>query len=380
MKIYEYQAMQLFDRYGIDTVPAKMVENPEDVAAVARELGGKVVVKAQVLVGGRGKAGGIRVASSPEKARELTQEILSMRIKDIPVDRVSIAQAIDIVKEYYMGITVDRTSKKLVIMMSSSGGVDIEDLAKNEPEKIQMVYVNPLDGLDDVALSDAISKVYATERLRQQALETMKKLYRLFLEKDCSLVEINPFAQTDSDALLAADAKINFDDNAIYKHPDVAELRNQEEYSEDEIIAKEHNLSFVSMDGDVGCIVNGAGLAMATMDVIKLHGGEPANFLDVGGSSNPDKVLNALKIILGNTKVRAILINIFGGITRCDDIANGIILATRQIDINVPLVIRLIGTNEKEGREILKNAGFVAEEKMTAAVGKVVEEAKQGQK
>jgi succinyl-CoA synthetase beta subunit len=200
------------------------------------------------------------------------------------------------------------------------------------------------------------------------------------LEKDCSLVEINPFTQTDSDTLLAADAKINFDDNAIYKHSDVAELRNREEYSEDEIIAKEHNLSFVSMDGDVGCIVNGAGLAMATMDVIKLHGGEPANFLDVGGSSNPDKVLNALKIILGNTRVRAILINIFGGITRCDDIANGIILATEQIDINVPLVIRLIGTNEKEGREILKNAGFVVEEKMTEAVRRVVEEAKQGQK
>jgi succinyl-CoA synthetase beta subunit len=227
-------------------------------------------------------------------------------------------------------------------------------------------------------LRDTISKVFETEQLRKQAFETMCGLYRLFMELDCSLVEINPYAQTASGELVAADAKINFDDNAVFKHADVAELKNDEEYSADEIVAKEHNLSFVSMDGTVGCIVNGAGLAMATMDVIKLHGGEPANFLDVGGSSNPDKVLNALKIILGNPKVSAILINIFGGITRCDDIANGIIMATEQIDIGVPLVIRLVGTNEKKGQEILKNAGFAVEERMTEAVRRVVSEGKKG--
>jgi succinyl-CoA synthetase beta subunit len=358
MKIYEYQARDLLDEYGIPVTPGKVAENPQDARDAARELGSAVVVKAQVLAGGRGKAGGIKRAGSPEEAFSKAQEILSMKIKDIPVEKVLVAEAIDIQKEYYLSIAVDRTEKRVVCIASPSGGIDIEEIAANEPEKIMKLYINPLEGINRDELEGFLSN-----------------MYRLFREKDCSLVEINPYVMTGEGRLIAVDAKMIFDDSGLFKHQELEGLKNSEEYSEDEINAREAGLSFVSLDGDIGCIVNGAGLAMATMDMIKLLGGTPANFLDVGGSSSPDKVLNALKILMKNKKIKAVLINIFGGITRCDDIANGILMAMEQIDIPVPLVVRLIGTNQKEGKEILKKEGFDSFDKLTEAVREVIDRA-----
>jgi succinyl-CoA synthetase beta subunit len=266
---------------------------------------------------------------------------------------------------------LDRTAKSLILMMSKAGGVDIEELAVNRPEEIIRLHIDPVDGIDEIELRKALESVFDTSGLVKQAEDVIHKLFKLYMEKDCSLVEINPYALIDGDKLYALDAKINFDDNADYKHPEYEKLKNPEEYSEDEIEARQSGLSFVSMDGDIGCIVNGAGLAMATMDIIKLYGGNPANFLDVGGSSNPEKVLNALRIITRNPKVKAILINIFGGITRCDDIAKGILMAMEQIDIKLPMVIRLIGTNEEEGRAMLKEHGFAVAESLSEAVDQV---------
>ena len=375
MKIHEYQAMKFFKKYGIDIVPAELAESSEDAARIAEKLGGNVVIKAQVLVGGRGKAGGVKRASSREEAGRLAGEILSMEIKSEPVKKVLVAKAIDIAEEYYLGIAIDRSLKKVVFMLSAAGGVEIEELAKNSPDKIHKIHIDSVKGPDEKSLKEITRKVFKDSELMKKAVETLLKMYKLLIDKDCSLVEINPYAKTSSGEILAADAKINFDDNGVFKHPEIEALRNAEEYSFDELSAKKAGLSFVSMDGNIGCIVNGAGLAMATMDVIKLSGGEAANFLDVGGSSNPNKVLNAIKIILSNKRVSAILINIFGGITRCDDIAKGIIMAAGDIDIKVPIVMRLIGTNEAEGRDILKKAGFTVAEKMTEAVKKAVDAA-----
>ncbi len=371
MKIHEYQAKELFEEYGIPVQEQVVVDNPKDARAGAEKLGGTVVVKAQVLVGGRGKAGGVKLAENPEEAEEKAKAILGLTIKDIPVEKVMITKAADIQREYYLGLTLDRTAKSLILMMSKAGGVDIEDLAVNRPEEIIRLHIDPVQGVDEIELRKALEHVFDTTELIRQGEDVVHKLFKLYMEKDCTLVEINPYAMIDGDKLLALDAKINFDDNADYKHPEYAKMKNPEEYSEDEIEARQSGLSFVSMDGDIGCIVNGAGLAMATMDIIKLYGGNPANFLDVGGSSNPEKVLNALRIITRNPKVKAILINIFGGITRCDDIAKGILMAMEQIDIKLPMVIRLIGTNEEEGRAMLKEKGFAVAESLSEAVDQV---------
>jgi len=372
MNIHEYQGKELFKQYGIPVMDQAVVSRPEDAGPAAVRLGGKVVVKAQVLVGGRGKAGGVKLANGADDAVAKARVILGMDIKGNIVEKVMVTPASDINREYYVGLTVDRTSKQALLMLSKAGGVDIEDLAKNRPQEILRFGINAADGIDAKGLKDVIGRVFDTPSLAAQAEDAIRKLYALFTEKDCSLVEINPYALIADDKLVALDAKVNFDDNALYRHEDIEKLRNSEEYSEDEIAARNAGLSFVSMDGEIGCIVNGAGLAMATMDIIKLFGGSPANFLDVGGSSNPEKVLNALRIILNNKKVKAILINIFGGITRCDDIARGILMAMEQIDIKLPMVIRLIGTNEEEGRRMLRDAGIVAEETLNVAVKKVV--------
>ncbi|MFP4301276.1 MAG: ADP-forming succinate--CoA ligase subunit beta [Spirochaetaceae bacterium] len=372
MKIHEYQAKELFAQAGIPIQEQEVVTTPEAARKAAEKIGGTVVIKAQVLVGGRGKAGGVKLAKSPDEAEVKAKEILSLTIKDLPVEKVLVTKAVEIIREYYVGLILDRTSKKIILMMTKEGGVEIEELAEKEPEKIIKFPIEITTGIDRVALKKELEKVFEKAALVAQAEETIEKLYKVFLEKDCSIVEINPYALVDDDTLLALDAKVNFDDNALYKHEDVQKLWNPEESSQDEIDAKQHGLSFVSMDGDIGCIVNGAGLAMATMDIIKLYGGNPANFLDVGGSSNPEKVLNAIKIILRNQKVRAILINIFGGITRCDDIAKGLIMATEQIDIKVPLVIRLVGTNQEEGRAMLEEKGFEVADQLGDAVQKVV--------
>jgi len=372
MKIHEYQGLALFSGYGIRTSICELAKTPQEAAAITAKFGGKVVIKAQVLVGGRGKAGGVKVASSPQEAEARAKEILALKIQDLPVEKVLVAKAVNLLQEFYMGIAVDRAMKKVVIMVSAAGGVDIEDLAKNTPEKILKLYVNPLAGPSDSELDKITARVFVDPVLAAQAADTIKKMYRLFIEKDCSLVEINPYAKTAADTLTAIDAKVNFDDNGLFKHPDIEQLRNPEELTAEEVRAREAGLSFVNLDGNIGCIVNGAGLAMATMDVIKLFGGNPANFLDVGGSSNPGKMVLALEIITANKNVKAILINIFGGITRCDDVANGILMATAKLDIKVPMVIRLVGTKEPEGREILVKAGHVVADDLEAAVKKVV--------
>jgi len=377
MKIHEYQARELLASYGVPVPPGKVACSAEEAASIAEEIGLPVVIKAQVLVGGRGKAGGVKVAHSLEEAREAADKIFKLTIKDIPVEAVLVAKAVDIQKEYYLSVTVDRSNKKAVCIVSASGGVDIEELAVKEPEKILKKQIDPLLGPDKNTLRKYLSAAFPPALL-DQALEALLNLYRLLVEKDCSLVEINPYAQIEGSTLIAADAKINFDDNGLPKHAEVEALRTAEEYSREEIEAKEAGLSFVSLEGDIGCIVNGAGLAMATMDLIKLFGGQPANFLDVGGSSSPQKVLTALQILTRNKKLKAILINIFGGITRCDDIARGILIARDQIDLPVPLVIRLIGTNEKEGRALLEQAGLEAASEMTDAVKKVIEKAQAG--
>ncbi|MFT5239626.1 MAG: succinyl-CoA synthetase beta subunit [Candidatus Promineifilaceae bacterium] len=372
MKVHEYQGRALFREFGIPCPPDVVVNTPDGARQAAADFAEPVVVKAQVLVGGRGKAGGVKLAQTPDEAAEKAEAILGLTIKDLVVEKVMIAPAADILKEYYVGLALDRGARAIILMVSSAGGVDIEELAVTEPEKILKMHIQPADGIDEAALTNLLTQAFESEPLITQARETVHNMLRLFLEKDCSLVEINPYALIAEDQLSALDSKINFDDNGTFKHPDIEALRNDEEYSADELEARRVGLSFVSMDGDIGCIVNGAGLAMATMDLIKHFGGEPANFLDVGGSSNPEKVLNALRIILNNPRVKAILINIFGGITRCDDIANGLLMATQQIDIPVPMIIRLIGTNDAEGREILVKAGLTSTENLTEAVQAVV--------
>lgn len=376
MNIHEYQGKEIFREYGIPVHDQEVVTSPEAARAAAERMGGPVVVKAQVLVGGRGKAGGVKLAKTPEDAAQKAKEILGLNIKGNIVEKVLVTPASDILREYYVSITVNRNTDDLVLMMSKAGGVEIEELAVNRPEEIIKFPIHPTDGINEPALQRALTDVFGDEELVAQAADVVKKLYTIFLEKDCSLVEINPYALTGPKTLTALDAKVNFDDNALFKHPDVEALRDKAELSADEWAAKESGLSFVSMDGYIGCMVNGAGLAMATMDIIKLYGGDPANFLDVGGSSNPAKVVSALKIITGNPKVRAILINIFGGITRCDDIANGILEALKQIDISLPMVIRLIGTNDEQGRAILTGAGLKTFEDLSEAVERVVAEAK----
>jgi succinyl-CoA synthetase beta subunit len=375
MKIHEYQAKELFAEFGIPVEPQEVVDNASDAVEAAKKIGGTVVVKAQVLVGGRGKAGGVKLAKTPQEAGKAAEDILALTIKDIPVEKVMITRAADIEQEFYMGLTTDRTAKQLILMMSKAGGVDIEDLALNRPEEIIRFHIDPTNGIDETGLQKALKEVFSTPELVSQADEVVRRMYQLYLEKDASLVEINPYALVDGNSLKALDAKVNFDDNALYKHPDVESMRNKEEYSEDELEARQAGLSFVSMDGEIGCIVNGAGLAMATMDIIKLYGGTPANFLDVGGSSNPEKVVNALRIITRNPRVKAILINIFGGITRCDDIAQGILTAMERINLDLPMVIRLIGTNDEEGRKMLADKGISAYQKLSDAVEQVVKSA-----
>ncbi len=373
MKLYEYQARELFTRYGIESAPGIVAENPYEAAEAARKLGGACAVKAQVLVGGRGKAGGVKIASSPEEAHTHAGNILGMTIKSLPVRKVLVSKAVELEREYYIGITIDRSGKSITLIASASGGVDIEQLARVEPAKVHRLAINPLKGVSDEETKGMLQKVFKKKELLTQAMDTAKSLFKLFMENDCSLVEINPYALTKLGELIALDAKIVIDENGMFKHENLEGMRNREEYGPDELEARGWGLSFVNMEGNIGCIVNGAGLAMATMDIIKLFGGSPANFLDVGGSSTPEKVLHAFEIISHNRGVKAILINIFGGITRCDDIAKGILQAKKEMDLSVPLVIRLIGTNEKEGRALLKEAGIEAHEDLANAVQKVVE-------
>ena len=378
MKLHEYQAKALLKEYGIPVPNGAVASSPAEARDIARRIGGSVMVKAQVLVGGRGKAGGVKMAKDPDEAEARARDILGMKIKGIEVMKVLVASAVDIVAEYYVSLTVDRSTRSVQCIASASGGMEIEEIASREPEKIVRIALDAEAGLVKARHYDALARAFTGKAVAEQAWSIVQGMYRLFSEKDCSLVEINPCARDSAGRLIAADAKIIFDDNALYKHPELESFRSPEEYSAEEMDARANGLSYVSLDGTIGCIVNGAGLSMATMDLIKFAGGSPANFLDVGGSSSPDKVFHALRIILSNPRVNAVLINIFGGITRCDDIARGILMAREKLTLSVPLVIRLIGTNEKEGRALLAGAGIDAYDDLTEAVKGVVARAGKG--
>ncbi len=376
MNIHEYQAKELLAAQGIPVPMGEVATTPEQAEAIARRLGGAVVVKAQVHTGGRGKAGGVKLANTPEEAREKAQAILGLVIKDLPVEKVLIAPAEDIATEAYVGIIMDRASKAPVWMVSSAGGIDIEEVAHTNPEKITKLPVDTRYGFLPHQAYMLATKLYTDVKQQRAAAKILEQLYKAFVEAGASLAEINPLITTPDGTVKAIDAKFNIDDNELFRRPEIEALRDESSEDPAEVQAREANLTFIKLDGDVGCVVNGAGLAMATMDLVKYYGGEPANFLDIGGSSNPEKVVNALKIITSDPQVKAILFNIFGGITRTDDVANGIVTATKQIDIKVPIVIRLTGTNEEIAVKILAEAGFTAMTDMDEAVKKAVALAK----
>ncbi|WP_195663896.1 ADP-forming succinate--CoA ligase subunit beta [Bacteroides congonensis] len=356
MKIHEYQAKEIFSKYGIPVERHTLCRTAAGVVAAFRTIGtDKIVIKAQVLTGGRGKAGGVKVVDNMEDAYQEAKNILGMSIKGFPVNQVLVSEAIDIAAEYYVGFTIDRNTRSVVLMMSASGGMDIEEVARRTPEKIIRYSIDPFIGLPDyLARHFAFSLFPQMEQAGRMAV-ILQELYKVFIENDASLVEVNPLALTAKGTLIAIDAKIVFDDNALYRHPDIQALSDPTEEEKVEANAKDKGFSYVHMDGNIGCMVNGAGLAMATMDMIKLHGGNPANFLDIGGSSNPLKVVEAMKLLLQDEKVKVVLINIFGGITRCDDVAMGLIQAFDMIKSDIPVIVRLTGTNENIGRELLRN-------------------------
>jgi len=376
MNLHEYQGKELFARFGLPVLPGQVAATPEEARDVAASIGGLVVIKAQVQAGGRGKAGGVKLARTPDEAFEKARDILALTIKGLPVRRVLVAQAADIAKEYYLSIVMDREAKAPLIMLSAEGGVDIEEVARTAPGKILKQHIG-LEGLRPYQARNLMAKVFADFRQAAQAADILMKLYRVFMDGDCSLAEINPLAVTPEGRVIALDAKVVLDDNADYRHPDWDHWRDPGEETLGQKLAREKGLSYVKLDGDIGCVVNGAGLAMATMDLIKHYGGEPANFLDIGGSSNPEKVTAALKIITGESHVRAILFNIFGGITRCDDVANGIVASLKESPLAVPLVIRLTGTNEEKARQILSDHGLGATTSMDEAVRMVIARAQE---
>jgi succinyl-CoA synthetase beta subunit len=376
VNIHEYQAKELLAAQGIPVPMGEVATTPEEAEAIARRLGGAVVVKAQVHTGGRGKAGGVKLASTPEEAREKAQAILGMDIKGLTVEKVLIAPAEDIASEAYVGIIMDRASKAPVWMVSAAGGIDIEEVAHTNPEKITKLPVDTRYGFLPHQAYMLATKLYTDVKQQRAAAKILQQLYRAFVESGASLAEINPLITTPDGTVKAIDAKFNIDDNELFRRPEIEALRDESSEDPAEVQAREANLTFIKLDGDVGCVVNGAGLAMATMDLVNYYGGEPANFLDIGGSSNPEKVVNALKIITTDPQVKAILFNIFGGITRTDDVANGIVTATKQIDIKVPIVIRLTGTNEEIAVKILAEAGFTAMTDMDEAVQRAVALAK----
>ncbi|MBK8062125.1 MAG: ADP-forming succinate--CoA ligase subunit beta [Gemmatimonadetes bacterium] len=379
MNIHEYQAKDILRAIGTPIPPGEIATTPDEAEAIARRIGKMVVVKAQVHAGGRGKAGGVKLAKTPEEAREKAQAILGMQIKGLTVEKVLVTEASDIATEAYVGIILDRASKKPVFMVSPAGGIDIEEVAATTPEKILKLPIDTRYGLmpfqamrlgfflyDDLAKARAASKI-------------MQQLYTAFMQSGCSLAEINPLVVTPAGEVIALDAKMVIDDNELDRRPAIAALRDETSEEPSEVLARNANLTFIKLDGNVGCVVNGAGLAMATMDLVKYYGGDPANFLDIGGSSNPEKVVNALRIITADTNVKAILFNIFGGITRTDDVANGIVTATKENPLTVPIVIRLTGTNEEIAMKILTENGFSASSDMDEAVKKAVQLATGGQ-
>jgi succinyl-CoA synthetase beta subunit len=379
LKLHEYQAKEIFAGFGIPIPGGKVATTPEEASSIAREIGKKVVIKAQVHVGGRGKAGGIKFADTADEALKVASDILSMEIKGLPVKKVLVGECLDVADEYYLGIVIDRKSQKPVVMVSSAGGVDIEEVARETPEKIHKFTVDPTRGLLPYEARQLAFKIVPDGKLAMKTARVLGQLYEVFASVDASLAEINPFVRTAASEMIALDAKINIDDNALYRRPDIEKMRDPEAENPYEVKAREKGLSYVKLEGTIGCIVNGAGLAMATMDMVKKYGSEPANFLDIGGSSSPDKVTTAMEIILSDKNVKAILFNIFGGITRCDDVANGILAALGNMSTDVPIVVRLTGTNEEAAAEILKKVNIVPVTSMDEGVREVIRLSKGGE-
>ena len=376
MNLHEYQARDILRQHGIPVPPGEVATTPAEARAIAERLGGKVVVKAQVHAGGRGKAGGVKLAKNAAEAEAHAKAILGMTIKGLTVHKVLIAPAAEIASESYVGIIVDRASQRPVLMVSSAGGIDIEEVAAKTPEKIHRLAIDPRYGLLPHQALGLGFALYTDLAQARAAADIMQKLYTVVYAVGASLAEVNPLVTTPDGKVQALDAKISIDDNELERHPEIAALRDTSAEAPEEVAAREAGLTFIKLDGYVGCCVNGAGLAMATMDLVKYYGGEPANFLDIGGSSNPQKVVSALRIITADTQVKVILFNIFGGITRCDDVANGIVQATREFSLKVPMVIRLTGTNEELAMQILTKAGFSALTDMDEAVKQAVAKAK----
>ncbi len=366
MNIHEYQGKQLFRAYGVTVPEGIPAFSVDEAVEAAKKLGGDIwVVKAQIHAGGRGKAGGVKLAKSIDEVREHASTILGSTLvthqtgpDGQKVRRLYIESGADIATELYLSMVVDRGTSRIVVMASTEGGMDIEAVAEETPEKIHYVTVDPLLGLADFQAREIAFKLGLEGKAVFKAVKFLKNLYQMFVDKDCSLLEINPLVVTNSGDVIALDSKINFDDNGLFRHPDIAELRDEAEEDPAELEAKQHHLSFVNLDGNIGCMVNGAGLAMATMDIIKHYGAEPANFLDVGGGADAERVAAAFKIITGDDRVKGIFINIFGGIMKCDVIANGVVDAVKEVGLEVPLVVRLEGTNVELGKQILRDSGL----------------------
>jgi succinyl-CoA synthetase beta subunit len=382
MKIHEYQGKEILRNFGVPVprgIPAFTVQ---EAVEAAQKLGGPVwVVKAQIHAGGRGKGGGVKLARSVDEVKKLAGEILGMQLvthqtgpEGQKVRRLLIEDGADIKKEYYVSAVTDRASQKIALMASSEGGMDIEEVAHATPEKIIKVFADPLVGLTDAQARELAKGIRVPEASQSQAMDVFKKLYKVYMDTDASLVEINPLILEGNGNIKALDAKFNFDSNALFRHPEIVALRDLDEEDPAEIEASKFDLAYISLDGNIGCLVNGAGLAMATMDTIKLFGAEPANFLDVGGGATPEKVTEAFKIMLKNKKVKAILVNIFGGIMKCDTIATGIVTACKAVNLNVPLVVRMKGTNEELGKKLLAESGLpiISADTMAQAAQKVV--------
>lgn len=377
MNIHEHEARDILAGYGIAFPPGRVAATPDEARTIARELGGKVVVKAQILAGGRGKAGGVKLAHSPQEAWEHAGALLGSSIKASTVRKVLVAQAVTIVKEFYIGAVLDRANKAVTLMASSMGGVDIEEVASTSPESVIRVTADPLLGLADYQTRELAYGVGCSKAQSDAFASVARSLFRAFVERDCSLVEVNPLAVTDSDEFVALDSKMVIDDNAAWRQAPLFALRDLTEEDPAETKARELGVSYIKLDGNVGCLVNGAGLAMATMDAIKLQGGEPANFLDIGGGASAETVVGALKIVLMDPGVRAVFINIFGGITRCDAVAQGLVDFLRETGTDIPVIARLTGTNGPEGRRILGAAGIGITETMSEAAAAAVKVAQE---
>ena len=372
MKLHEYQSKQIFAKYGVPIPKGRVAATADEARTIAAELGGRVVIKSQVLVGGRGKAGGIRLAKDSHEAGEVATQILAMEIKGLPVRKVLVDEAASINKEIYLGITNDRSAHKPVMMASAEGGVEIEEVARKNPEKIIKIHIDPLLGLRDYQARDIAAGIDLPREYWKSFMQVAHGLWQAYVESDATLAEINPLVITGDNRLIALDGKMVLDDNALFRHVDLAELRDLDVEAPAEIEARKYGLTFIKLDGNIGCMVNGAGLAMTTMDIIKLFGGEPANFLDIGGGAGAEKVAAALRIILSDPNVKAILFNVFGGITRCDEVARGILSAMEDVKPDVPMIIRLVGTNAEKGRQLLADANMITAETLADAARKAV--------